>query len=79
MRSARRLDLLDLELADRRFGWPLEMVLRAVSSDWRIREVDVTYVPRIGHSKVTGTVTGTWRAVRDMREVYAAHDARSSR
>ena len=72
MRSARRADLLALELADRRFGYPLEMVLRAARSGWHVTEVDVAYHPREGRSKVTGTVRGTVRAVRDMRRVLAA-------
>jgi glycosyltransferase involved in cell wall biosynthesis len=66
MRAARRLDLLELELRDRRFGWPLEMLLRAVQAGWRIEEVDVGYRPRRGRSKVTGSLRGTARAVRDM-------------
>jgi glycosyltransferase involved in cell wall biosynthesis len=66
MRAARRSELVDLGLRDRRFGWPLEMVLRAHAGGWRIREVDVDYAPRIGRSKVTGTVLGTFRAVHDM-------------
>jgi glycosyltransferase involved in cell wall biosynthesis len=69
LRAARRRALLDLGLRDRGFGWPLEMVLRAAAADWRIAEVPVTYRPRIGRSKVTGTVRGTARAVRDMRTV----------
>jgi glycosyltransferase involved in cell wall biosynthesis len=71
MRAARREDLDALGIADRRFGWPLEMVLRAAAAAWRIAEVQVTYAPRIGRSKVTGTVRGTARAVRDMRRVLA--------
>jgi glycosyltransferase involved in cell wall biosynthesis len=66
MRAARREALLGLGLLDRRFGWPLEMVVRAASEGWRIDEVDVTYLPREGRSKVTGTVRGTLRTVRDM-------------
>ena len=69
LRAARRQALLDLGLRDRGFGWPLEMVLRAAGEGWRIAEVPVTYRPRIGRSKVTGTVRGTARAVRDMRTV----------
>jgi dTDP-L-rhamnose 4-epimerase len=60
-----------LGLADRRFGWPLEMVLRAAHAGWRIAEVPVPYAPRTGRSKVTGTVRGTARAVRDMAAVLA--------
>jgi glycosyltransferase involved in cell wall biosynthesis len=66
MRAARRHELLALDIRDRRFGWPLEMVLRAASAGWRIDEVPVTYRARTGRSKVTGTVTGTLRAVHDM-------------
>ncbi|MBK9725955.1 MAG: glycosyltransferase family 2 protein [Dermatophilaceae bacterium] len=66
MRAARRADLLSLTLRDRRSGWPLEMVLRAHAEQWRIAEVDVAYHPRVGRSKVTGTVRGTLTAVVDM-------------
>ena len=73
MRSARRESLLDLALTDRRFGYPLEMVVRAAERDWRIREVSVDYQPRTegSRSKVTGTVLGTMRTVRDMSKVLA--------
>lgn len=66
MRAASREGLLGLGLADRRSGWPLEMVLSAVAAGWRLQEVEVAYSPRIGRSKVTGTVLGTARAVKDM-------------
>jgi len=71
MRAARREPLVALGIADRRFGWPLEMVLRAAAAGWRIDEVGVAYHPRAGRSKVTGTVRGTMRAVRDMAAVLA--------
>ena len=71
MRAARRTPLLELGIRDRRFGWPLEMVLRAAAAGWRVDEVVVDYHPRAGRSKVTGTVRGTVRAVRDMAEVLA--------
>jgi len=67
MRAARREALLDLHLRDRRFGWPLEMVLRAAAAGWRVEEIDVPYRPRVGRSKVTGTMLGTVRTVHDMR------------
>jgi glycosyltransferase involved in cell wall biosynthesis len=67
MRAADRHRLLELGLTDRGFGWPLEMVLRAAGAGWRVGEVQVAYGPRTGgRSKVSGSVTGTWRAVRDM-------------
>jgi glycosyltransferase involved in cell wall biosynthesis len=69
MRAARRDALLGLGLVDRRFGWPLEMVVRAAKADWRIEEVDVPYRLRQGRSKVTGTWSGTFKTVHDMATV----------
>ncbi len=67
MRAARREALLGLGLGDRGSGWPLEMVLRAAAESWRIAEVPVAYRARsAGRSKVSGSVRGTARAVRDM-------------
>lgn len=67
MRAARREDLLGLGLADRAFGYPLEMVLRAAQERWRVERVPVVYAPRRGgRSKVSGTAKGTARAIRDM-------------
>jgi glycosyltransferase involved in cell wall biosynthesis len=71
MRAARRADLVLLGLRDRRFGYPLEMVVRAAESGWRISERDIPYRPRTGRSKVTGTVGGTLRTARDMGTVLA--------
>ncbi len=69
MRACRRLPLLELGLQDRRFGWPLEMIIRAASAGWRIEGVHVPYHCRAGRSKVTGTVKGTIAAVQDMRRL----------
>ena len=71
MRAVRREALIELGVGDRRFGWPLEMVLRAGTAGWRIEEIPVPYRPRVGTSKVTGTVRGTLRTVRDMQSVLA--------
>jgi glycosyltransferase involved in cell wall biosynthesis len=72
MRAARREALLALSMSDRRFGYPLEMVVRAAEAGWRITETDVPYYPRTGKSKVTGTMGGTVKTVRDMRRVLAS-------
>ncbi len=79
MRAARRAGLLELAVADRRSGYPLETVVRAADAGWRIAELDVPYAPRTGRSKVTGTWRGTWHAVHDMRGVLrtAPADAES--
>jgi glycosyltransferase involved in cell wall biosynthesis len=73
IRAARRADLLALNLMDRRFGYPLELLIAAGRAQWRVLELDVPYHPRAEgtRSKVTGTVRGTARAVRDMRAVLA--------
>ena len=66
MRAARRSALVELDVRDRRSGWPLEMVLRAAARGWRIRDVPVEYTERSGRSKVTGTMRGTVHAIGDM-------------
>jgi glycosyltransferase involved in cell wall biosynthesis len=73
IRDVRRDDLLALGLRDRRFGYPLELLIAAGRAGWRVVEVDVGYHPRAAgtRSKVTGTVLGTVRAVRDMSGVLA--------
>lgn len=71
MRAARRKALLALDLQDRRSGYPLEIVLKGHAAGWRILEVDAPYSPRIGRSKVTGTVRGTITAVTDMSRLLA--------
>jgi hypothetical protein len=78
MRAAWRSPLLELAISDRRFGWPLEMVLLAATAGWRIGEVEVPYRARAGSSKVTGTVRGTIRTVRDMTGVLASAQDRAT-
>ena len=69
MRVAPRAELLALDLRDRRSGYPVETVVRAAESGWRVVSVDVPYAARRGRSKVTGTPLGAARAVRDMTAV----------
>ncbi len=54
--------LQDLQMRDTNFGWTVEMQIKAAQRRLRIREVAVDYRPRIGQSKITGTVSGTIRA-----------------
>ena len=67
MRVCRRADLLALDVRDRRFGYPLELLLRAGRAGWRVAERDVAYLPRAAgtRSKVSGSVRGTLRTARD--------------
>jgi glycosyltransferase involved in cell wall biosynthesis len=76
MRAARRQPLVDLGLADRRSGYALEMIAVAGAAGWRVAEADVSYAPRTGRSKVTGSVQGTLTALHDMREVLVRAGAR---
>ncbi len=54
--------LLSMEMCDRTWGWNVEMQMKAAQRALRIREVPVNYRPRIGQSKISGTVSGTIRA-----------------
>ena len=72
MRACHREALLALGVADRRSGWPLEMVLAAIAAGWRVAETPVSYRPRDGgRSKVSGSVLGTAQALRDMGALLA--------
>jgi hypothetical protein len=41
------------------YGWPVEMLVKGSLRGWRVVEVPVSYHPRIGKSKITGTLKGT--------------------
>jgi glycosyltransferase involved in cell wall biosynthesis len=51
-----------LGMRDRNFGWTVEMQVKAALQGLRVVEVPVDYRPRIGQSKVSGTLSGTVRA-----------------
>ncbi|MDQ3615448.1 MAG: glycosyltransferase family 2 protein [Actinomycetota bacterium] len=71
VRVCRRADLLALDLRDRRFGYPVELLVKARQAGWSIREHDISYHPRAAgtRSKVSGSVRGTVRTVRDFARV----------
>jgi glycosyltransferase involved in cell wall biosynthesis len=71
IRVCRRDALLGLGVADRRFGYPVELLQKATLAGWRVSERDVGYHPRaLGtRSKVSGSVRGTARAARDFWRV----------
>ena len=57
---AARADLLpELALKEATYGWAVEMILKGAIAGFRIVEVPVSYYPRIGKSKISGTVRGT--------------------
>lgn len=71
MRVARRRPLLGLGVQDRRFGYPVELLLRAHRAGWVLTELDVAYRPRAAgtRSKVSGSVPGSLRAMHDFARV----------
>jgi glycosyltransferase involved in cell wall biosynthesis len=70
-RVCRRTDLLALGVADRRFGYPVELLARAQQAGWVLAEHDVTYARRaLGtRSKVSGSLVGSLRAAMDFAKV----------
>lgn len=73
MRVCRREALLALDVQDRRFGYPVEMLQKATLAGWRFAESDVSYHPRAAgtKSKVSGSVSGTVRTARDFWKVLS--------
>lgn len=58
-RAARAEVLGELALEEDTYGWAVEMILKGALKGFRVVEVPVTYRPRIGKSKISGTVRGT--------------------
>lgn len=61
-RAIRWPALMELDMRDRDYGWTVEMQVKAAKVGIRATEVPVSYRPRIGRSKITGTITGSLRA-----------------
>jgi hypothetical protein len=77
MRVCRRKDLLALDIRDRRFGYSLELMVKASRAGWTVTEIDIAYRPRAAgtKSKVSGSLRGTARAARDFAAVIAGRDS----
>ena len=58
-RATRAEVLRELALEEATYGWAVEMILKGALQGFRIVEVPVSYYPRIGKSKISGTVRGT--------------------
>jgi glycosyltransferase involved in cell wall biosynthesis len=66
MRVARRDAMLALDVADRRSGYPLELLMKAAAANWKVVELDVPYGVRTGgKSKVSGSLRGSITASYD--------------
>ena len=58
-RAARSDVLRALDLREMTYGWAVEMVTRGAMRGYRVMEVPVSYHPRIGVSKISGTLRGS--------------------
>jgi len=58
-RAARADVLRALALEETTYGWAVEMILKGTLAGFRVFEVPVSYYPRIGKSKISGTLKGT--------------------
>ena len=61
-RAIRYDSLREIGIVDTNFGWTVEMQIKAVKHGLRIMEIPVRYRERIGVSKITGTLSGTFQA-----------------
>lgn len=59
-RAVRADMLAALDMREMTYGWPTEMIVKALRRGYRVQEVPVGYRPRFsGHSKISGTLKGT--------------------
>ena len=58
-RAGRAEVLRALALEEATYGWAVEMIVKGATAGFRIVEVPVSYYPRIGKSKISGTLKGT--------------------
>ena len=76
-RAGRADSLHALALEETTYGWAVEMILKGALSGFRVVEVPVTYYPRIGKSKIGGTLKGTvgaaWFILSLMVRYYFRH------
>jgi glycosyltransferase involved in cell wall biosynthesis len=82
-RAARADVLRTLALEETTYGWAVEMILKGALHGFRIVEVPVSYYPRIGKSKISGTINGTLGAAwfiftRILRYYLRSRQARAS-
>jgi glycosyltransferase involved in cell wall biosynthesis len=58
-RAGRAEVLRKLALQETTYGWAVEIILKGALAGFRIVEIPVSYYPRIGKSKISGTLRGT--------------------
>jgi len=70
-RAIRYTGLQQLDMQDKRYGWTVEMQVKAIQSGLKITEVPVSSKKRVGHSKISGTLLGTIKAGYDILTTIA--------
>jgi glycosyltransferase involved in cell wall biosynthesis len=82
-RAARAEVIRALALEEASYGWAVEVILKGAISGFRIAEVPVSYHPRIGQSKISGTVKGTvgaaWFILSRIVSYYFRHRTEAAR
>ena len=61
-RAIRYNSLIEIGMQDTNFGWTVEMQIKSIKNKLRILEIPVKYRERVGVSKITGTISGTFKA-----------------
>jgi len=61
-RAVKISSLKKMNMADKNYGWTIEMQIKAAKLKMKCTEVPVSYRKRIGESKVTGTISGSVKA-----------------
>lgn len=80
-RAGRAEALQALALQETTYGWAVEMILKGALAGYRVVEVPVSYFPRIGKSKISGTLKGTlgagWFILSLIVRYYFRHPSRA--
>jgi len=78
-RAARANVLRALALEETTYGWAVEIILKGALAGYRVVEVPVSYYPRIGKSKISGTLKGTVGAAWFILSLIVRYYVRSRR
>ncbi len=78
-RAARADVIRALALDETTYGWAVEMILKGALGGFRVVEVPVSYYPRIGTSKISGTLKGTAGAAWFIFSLIVRHRLRRQR
>jgi glycosyltransferase involved in cell wall biosynthesis len=68
--------LCKLGMSDQDFGWTIEMQIKAARAGLRTVEIPVPYRRRVGQSKISGTLAGTFKAGTKILYTIAKHGLR---